>query len=161
MMGVRTILGQWRSTAKEVWDRTLIVAKFLCVLHVTNTYICTPTLVYGPSMLPTLNLTGDVILAERISTRLGKVGPGDIVLVRSPENPRKTVSKRVMGMEGDRVTFLVDPKKSDRCRTIVGDNVYASRDSRHFGPVPCGLIQAKVFFRIWPPEGFGSLRQGE
>ncbi|XP_010241323.1 PREDICTED: mitochondrial inner membrane protease subunit 1 [Nelumbo nucifera] len=161
---------QWWSIAKEALDRTFIVAKFLCVLHVTNTYICTPTLVYGPSMLPTLNLTGDLLLTERISTRLGKVGPGDIVLVRSPENPRKTVTKRVMGMESDRVTFLVDPKNSDRCQTVVvpkghvwiqGDNIYASNDSRHFGAVPYGLIQGKVFFRIWPPEGFGSLGQRE
>jgi len=31
---------------------------------------------------------------------------------------------------------------------IQGDNVYASRDSRHFGPVPYGLIRGKVFFRV-------------
>ena len=26
--------------------------------------------------------------------------------------------------------------------------MYASSDSRHFGPVPYGLIQGKVFFRV-------------
>jgi len=31
---------------------------------------------------------------------------------------------------------------------IQGDNIYASRDSRHFGPVPYGLIEGKVFFRV-------------
>ena len=41
------------------------------------------------------------------------------MLVRSPENPRKTVTKRIVGMEGDTVTFLVDPMNSDRCRTMV------------------------------------------
>ncbi|RYQ96243.1 hypothetical protein Ahy_B08g091925 [Arachis hypogaea] len=30
---------------------------------------------------------------------------------------------------------------------IQGDNIFASHDSRHFGPVPYGLIQGKVFFR--------------
>ncbi|XP_057507095.1 mitochondrial ATP-independent inner membrane protease subunit 1a isoform X3 [Actinidia eriantha] len=112
-------IGQWSSVAKEALDRTMIVAKFLCLLHVTNNYLCSSTLVYGPSMLPTLNLTGDVVLAEHVSTRLVMVGPGDVVLVRSPENPRKTVTKRIVGMEGDTVTFLVDPMNSDRCRTMV------------------------------------------
>ncbi|XP_059440711.1 mitochondrial ATP-independent inner membrane protease subunit 1a isoform X1 [Corylus avellana] len=159
---------QWRSVAKEALDRTAIVAKFLCLLHVTNNYLCSPTLVYGPSMLPTLNLTGDVLLTEHLSPRLGKVGSGDVVLVRSPVDPRKTLTKRVVGMEGDRVTFFVDPLHTDRCQSAVvpkghvwiqGDNMYASSDSRHFGPVPYGLIQGKVFFRVWPPNGFGLLEQ--
>lgn len=73
---------------------------------------------YGPSMLPTLNLTGDVVLSEHVSHRLGRVGPGDIVLVRSPLDPTKFVTKRVGGVEGDRVTFL-EPRISDTCRTFV------------------------------------------
>ncbi|KAK4342156.1 hypothetical protein RND71_037972 [Anisodus tanguticus] len=114
-------------------------------------------------MLPTLNLTGDVLLAEHVSLLLNKVGPGDVVLVRSPENPRKTV---IVGMEGDTVTFLADPSRSDRYITlkvpkghvwIQGDNIYASKDSRKLGPIPCGLILGKVVCRVWPPEGFGSL----
>ncbi|GMY33473.1 birch protein [Fagus crenata] len=149
-------MGQWRSLAKEALDRTAIVANFLCLLHVTSNYLCSPTLVYGPSMLPTLNLTGDVLLAEHVSPRLGKAGPGDVVLLRSPVDPRRTLTKRVVGMEGDTVTFFVDPMRTDTCQTVVvpkghvwiqGDNMYASSDSRHFGPVPYGLIQGKVFFR--------------
>ncbi|KAM7492489.1 hypothetical protein LguiA_035410 [Lonicera macranthoides] len=156
----------WKTLAKEVIERGMIVARFFCLLHVTNNYICSPTLVYGPSMLPTLNLTGDVLLSEHISSRLGKLGTGDLVLVTSPENPRRTVTKRILGMEGDSVTFLVDPSNSDRCLSVVvpkghvwiqGDNIYASNDSRHFGPIPYGLIQGKVWYRVWPPDGFGSL----
>lgn len=70
-------------------------------------------------MLPTFNLTGDVLLVENLTVRMGKVRPGDVVLVRSPENPRKTVSKRILGMEGDRVTFMIDPKNSNRCQSVV------------------------------------------
>ncbi|KAK9132555.1 hypothetical protein Scep_012083 [Stephania cephalantha] len=161
--------GQWRSVAREAWDRSLIMAKFLCLLHVVDTYLCSSVLVYGPSMFPTLNPTGDVVLAERVSTWLGIVGRGDVVLVRAPDNPRKIVTKRIIGMEGDRVTFLVDPARSERCATIVvpkghlwiqGDNIYASKDSRHFGAVPYGLLQGKVLCRIWPLDGFGSLQRG-
>lgn len=75
--------------------------------------------VYGPSMLPTLNLTGDVLLVDKLSPLLGKVGTGEVVMVRSPENPRKTITKRIVGVEGDTVTFLVDPGRSDRSTSVV------------------------------------------
>ena len=70
-------------------------------------------------MLPTLNLSGDVLLVEQLSHRLGKVGPGDVVLVRSPSDPKRIVTKRIVGMAGDAVTFLQNPSVSDACRTVV------------------------------------------
>lgn len=70
-------------------------------------------------MLPTLNMTGDLVLVERISTRTGKVGRGNMVLLRSPENPNKVVIKRVVGIEGDTVTYLVRPKHSNETNTVV------------------------------------------
>ncbi|CAL2253540.1 unnamed protein product [Prunus armeniaca] len=155
-MRLLNYLGQWRSVAKEAKDLTVTVAKFMGLLHVTDAYLCSSTLVYGPSMLPTLNISGDVLLSEHVSHRFGKVGAGDLVLVRSPNDPRKIVTKRILGMEGDQVTFFVDPKHSDRSRTTVvpkghvwiqGDNIYSSFDSRTYGAVPYGLIQGKVFCR--------------
>ncbi|KAL5577183.1 hypothetical protein UlMin_018882 [Ulmus minor] len=157
-----------KAVVREALDKTLTVAKVLCGLHVVNTYLGTVVLPYGPSMLPTISLTGNLLLAERVSTRFGKVERGDVVLFRSPQQPRMVVTKRVIGMEGDTVKFVADPKKSDRCETIVvprghvwveGDNIYASKDSRKYGPVPYGLLEAKVFCRIWPPKEFGPLRQ--
>ncbi|KAK6270257.1 hypothetical protein POUND7_007362 [Theobroma cacao] len=148
---------QWRSLAKEAMDRAFIVVKFLCFLHVTDSYLLSPTHVLGPSMLPTLNLTGDVVLAEHLSHRVGKLGPGDVVLVRSPFDPKKTLTKRIVAMEGDKVAFSLDPTRSHSSRSLVvpkghvwiqGDNLYASNDSRHFGPVPYGLIKGKVLLRV-------------
>ncbi|KAI9083550.1 hypothetical protein K1719_034492 [Acacia pycnantha] len=164
-MGLVNYIAQWRGVMKEVVDRTAITVKFLCLLHVTDNYLCSPSHVYGPSMLPTLNLTGDVVLAEHVSPRLGKLGPGDLVLLRSPLNPNRTLTKRIVGFEGDRITYF-DPRHGDVPQTAVvpmghvwiqGDNIYASRDSRHFGPIPYGLIEGKVFFRVWPPHSFGQL----
>lgn len=74
----------------------------------------------GPSMLPTLNLSGDILLVDRISPRFRKVAPGDIVLVVSPENPRKIITKRLTAMEDDIVTLSsVDPDNTDKCDTLV------------------------------------------
>lgn len=60
----------------------------------------------GPSMLPTFNLSGDILLLEHLSSRFEKIKPGDVVMARSPANPRLVVCKRVLGLEGDSVTVL-------------------------------------------------------
>lgn len=70
-------------------------------------------------MLPTFSLTGDLILAEKLSTRFEKMQQGDVVLVRSPENPRKIVVKRLMGMGGDTVKYAAGPGNNDKKDTIV------------------------------------------
>ncbi|GAU27384.1 hypothetical protein TSUD_55370 [Trifolium subterraneum] len=107
-----------RTVAKEALERTSIIAKFLCCLHFTGNYLCSPTHAYGPSMLPTLNIAGDVVLVEHLSPRIGKVGYGDLVLVRSPLNPNRNLTKRVVAMEGDTVTYF-DPLNSDSSRIAV------------------------------------------
>jgi len=40
---------------------------------------------------------------------------------------------------------------------LEGDNPKNSRDSRSYGPVPLGLVDGKVIFKLWPPKNFGSL----
>ncbi|XP_054800002.1 uncharacterized protein LOC129304391 [Prosopis cineraria] len=158
-------LKQFGLSARELRDIAFSLVKLSCCLHVTATYLVDPIQIYGPSMLPVMGPMPTIILTERNSPRLGKVERGDIVIVRSPENPRKLMCKRLLGLEGDGVTFLVDPKNSDKCETVVvpkghvwvqGDNIYNSRDSRQFGPVPFGLLHAKVFWRLSPPGPSGK-----
>ncbi|XP_023003287.1 mitochondrial inner membrane protease subunit 1-like [Cucurbita maxima] len=78
------------------------------------------------------------------------------------------MAKRLMGMEGDSVTYVVDPKNNDWCEAVVvpkghvwieGDNMYDSKDSSYFGAVPYGVLQGKVFWRLWPPKSFGPLEK--
>ncbi|XP_076901735.1 mitochondrial ATP-independent inner membrane protease subunit 1a-like isoform X2 [Bidens hawaiensis] len=161
-----SLFQQWAFLVKEALDKSFLVAKFFCAVHVTNTYLGSTAVVYGPSMLPTFSLNNDLVLLERISTRNGKAGTGDVVVLQSPENPRKFVTKRITGMEGDKITYIVDPKNSDKTETVIvpkghvwvqGDNVYNSYDSRNFGPVPYGLLKGKIFWKIWPTSAFGSI----
>lgn len=74
--------------------------------------------VNGPSMLPTINIAGDVILAEFLSPRLGNLGHGDLVLVRSPLNLNRRLTKRIVAMEGDTVTYF-NPLNADAAQTAV------------------------------------------
>ncbi|KAK7405530.1 hypothetical protein VNO78_06915 [Psophocarpus tetragonolobus] len=145
-------------------QRIIDFTKFLCYMHVINTYLISPVVTLGPSMLPTIDLTTGLFLIEKISTRLGKVACGDIVVVRNPQNPRFCMTKRVLGLEGDSITYISDPENNDKAKTIVvpkgrvwveGDNKYNSNDSRKFGPVPYDLVEGKVFWKISPLKDFG------
>lgn len=116
----------------------------------------------GPSMLPTLSTTGDVLLVERVSTRFQTIKTGDVVMAFSPENPRMIVCKRVLGLEGDHIAVLppngrglVEHVNVPKGHVwLQGDNASNSTDSRHYGAVPYALLQGKVCLRIWPPDGW-------
>ncbi|KAJ0455741.1 putative signal peptidase I [Helianthus annuus] len=113
-----------------------------------------PALVQGPSMLPTFSLTNELVLLERISTRNGKAGTGDVVILQSPENPRKFVTKRIIGMEGDKITYIVDPKNSDSTETVIvpkghvwvqGDNIIILMIRGISGLFLMGYFKARSF----------------
>uniref|UniRef100_A0A0D6R890 Peptidase S26 domain-containing protein n=1 Tax=Araucaria cunninghamii TaxID=56994 RepID=A0A0D6R890_ARACU len=155
----------WRDFAREASGVAFIFAKFFCFMHVASNYVCSTVMPVGPSMLPTYNLSGDIVLMERLSTRFGNIKRGDLVVFRSPQNPRKIVCKRVTGVEGDCVEFCRTENGEENRSVVVpkghvwvqGDNLSVSKDSRIFGPLSCSLLQGKVFWRIWPIEGFGVL----
>ncbi|XP_073226834.1 mitochondrial ATP-independent inner membrane protease subunit 1b-like isoform X2 [Cicer arietinum] len=76
-------------------------------------------LTYGPSMLPAIGLSPSLFLTERISTRFGKLAQGDIIVLRNPQNPRRTNSKRLVGLEGDTITYVSSSENSDMHETVV------------------------------------------
>src|SRR5882757_9552204 len=65
--------------------------------------------VAGPSMLPTMEATGELVLENRL---IGRFFPecltrGDLVTFVSPLDPKRVVCKRILGLPGDIV--CVDP----------------------------------------------------
>ena len=63
---------------------------------------------HGPSMLPTFEATGDVVLEDRLSVHLGApLARGDLITFVSPADPAHLVCKRVLALAGD--TVCVDP----------------------------------------------------
>ena len=51
-------------------------------------------------MEPTL-YSDDVLIIERISTRLQKLKKGDIIISKCPSKPKQHICKRVIGLPGD------------------------------------------------------------
>ncbi|KXS19601.1 LexA/Signal peptidase [Gonapodya prolifera JEL478] len=110
----------------------------------------------GPSMLPTLNVTHDFVIVDKISHRRGNIRLGDVVVCTSPTEPTRSVCKRVLGMPKDIV--CVDPTLPTRTYIrvpdghiwLMGDNMSNSTDSRTYGAVPLGLVTGKVVCKVWP-----------
>lgn len=68
-----------------------------------------------------------------------------MVVVRHPEDPQIFACKRVKWTSKDSGFFREIPEGSV---FIVGDNQRNSRDSRSYGPIPMGLIQGIVTYRV-------------
>ncbi|RKO97078.1 LexA/Signal peptidase, partial [Caulochytrium protostelioides] len=142
-------------------------AQLMAVYFLVQQHVAEPTMVVGPSMLPTLHMEGDVVLLSHLAFT---PQAGDLVVFKSPLDPRRFVVKRVVGVPGD--TVLHEPWRrlthnrielsKIRCDGppppdalvpltvppgtlwVQGDNVANSTDSRHYGPVPIGLVVGRV-----------------
>jgi len=137
----------------------MLAAHLFCE-HVGFVYV-----VEGPSMEPTLGVRGYYVIENRLSYQLWpeSITRGDIVTLRSPLDPFRSVSKRVIGLAGD--VICVDPTGTKAPSTehvivpkghvwLMGDNAAMSRDSRLYGPVSTALIQGKLVARILPLRKF-------
>jgi len=148
--------------------RALFIPFLLCgvlFMKIVKNAFCSLKCV-GPSMLPTLSKSGDVVLQEKLTPRFGKLEIGDVVILTSPTDTAKNVCKRITGLAGD--TMVVRPTKRYMREKIVdvppghayleGDNPMNSTDSRNYGPVPLALITGRVFMKIWPVWDAGWIR---
>jgi len=152
----------FRTALIEGRDSIVDIAKLGSLFYVVHEYGVDVTTCIGPSMLPTFNVVGDVVLMERVSTNVFKrYTRGDVVIAQSPTKANQTVCKRIRAVAGDRV---IVPSEQGRATGyaghvieippghiwLEGDNALNSTDSRYYGPVPSSLIKGRVVFRIWP-----------
>ncbi|KAK7470787.1 hypothetical protein VKT23_002205 [Stygiomarasmius scandens] len=124
-------------------------------------------IVSGRSMQPTLNpdssLWRDVAFFDKFSIYARhEYNRGDIVSLKSPNDPNRVLVKRIIGLEGDIVKTLPpypDPEVKIPMGHvwIEGDEPFHSNDSNQFGPVPLALIDSRLVFVVWPPNRFGHL----
>lgn len=171
---------------KETLDWLLHIAIALAVGILIVTFVGQRTIVHDISMQPTL-VEGDNLLVEKLSTKLGGLHRGDIIVFDDPLEPKQLI-KRLIALEGEKVEIREDGKvyingtlleekylgQEIRSNTLgdsqymnmvvpkghvfaMGDNREHSQDSRIFGPVEIRHISGKAIFRFFPFGKFGKL----
>ncbi|MBH5336947.1 nickel-type superoxide dismutase maturation protease [Streptomyces pactum] len=88
--------------------------------------------VYGPSMTPTL-LPGDRLVIRYGAT----LRPGNVVMLRHPFQQDLWIVKRLA-------------ERRDGGWWVLGDNPFATPDSREFGVVPDELVVGRAVLRLRP-----------
>lgn len=161
----------------------ILIAAVVSVLLIT--YVASAYKIEGNSMQTAL-FDQERIIISKLSIRTDSIHRYDIVVLRKPDEPRKSIIKRVIGLPGERIEIkngdvFVNGKKlpepylkkekdlmfrSIRMKErvvpidhffVAGDNRTVSQDSRVFGPVPVQYIYGKTIFRYWPPAKFGKV----
>ncbi|KAF8453961.1 peptidase S24/S26A/S26B/S26C, partial [Terfezia claveryi] len=126
--------------------------------------------VRGRSMSPTLSpqhthptTNRDCVLTWkwRVREHNPPLCRGEVIVFRLPSDPEKGVVKRVVGVEGDLVRLrrnargVVEVPKGHLW--VEGDEGFHSRDSNDYGPIPKGLVTARVKYIVWPPSRVGRV----
>ncbi|BFZ63896.1 hypothetical protein YB2330_005033 [Saitoella coloradoensis] len=125
-------------------------------------------------------MAGDMLVINKWHYMYGRnIRIGDIIVVKSPDDPGVRMAKTVIGMGGDLVCmdpsrnmreylrvppghvwvtgmecFLLFGTVSDECLT--GNNLSNSWDSRQMGPIPLALVLGKATHKLsfvklqWP-----------
>lgn len=133
-------------------------------------YVADVTECAGPSMLPTLSESGDYVLSDKLSLRLwpSSLKSGDVVIARSPSDPKMRIVKRVVAMPGEEFfpTFRTPFGPQRSAQPVVlpagsvwlqGDNASNSVDSRTYGPVRLEHVESRVVRRILPRSRAGAV----
>ncbi|HHY43659.1 MAG TPA: signal peptidase I [Coprothermobacter sp.] len=163
------------------WLVALVLAAAIVIP--IRVYVLQPYRVYMTSMVPTLQ-PGDVVIGLKSAIVGDDIKRGDIVIVGGAFSNGELYVKRVIGLPGETISIndgevyingqkleepwlpsdggfsssgeLSEIKLGENQYFVLGDNRFASRDSRSFGPVTKQEIKAKVVLRIFPLDRIRS-----
>ncbi len=149
-----------------------------------RTFLFQPFFVRGESMSPAFE-NGDYLIIDQISYRLRSPQRGEVIVFK--HSPSRRYIKRIIGLPGETVEIKdgrvvissqkepyaldeLDYLPSDiftRGETLIslaedqyfvlGDNRYASADSRRWGSLTREDIIGRVFLRAWPFTAFAKI----
>lgn len=152
----------------------------IVTLYIIPTYLFSPCIVKGKSMLPTL-AENQCIVSEHITLQFRKLTRGDIISVYSGVNRDSSLAiKRVIAIGGDTieckegvlkvngevlkekyakgVTGTIKRKTLENDEIFVmGDNREKSNDSRDWGCLPVKNVTGLCRIRVYPLNMLGGL----
>ena len=163
---------------------TFIVLAVIIVVPVRY-FVAQPFVVEGESMHPTFE-SGDYLIVDELSYRLGDPKRGDVVVFRYPGDPSVFYIKRIIGLPGETVhinrgitsiskvdgstlvldesyvvaedaTYSLDTALGSDQFFVMGDNRPRSSDSRVWGPLPREDMIGRAYIRLLPLQQVGML----
>ncbi len=164
--------------ATDVLETFILAALLFFIINVVSARIR----VDGSSMEPTLH-TGEFVIVDKVSYRIGAPHRGDVIVFHYPRNPQKEYIKRIIGLPGDTVNItegrvFINGRVlresyiaaapaypgswtvSDGALFVLGDNRNNSDDSHRWGTVPIDYVIGKAILVYWPPEVWGLIDHG-
>jgi signal peptidase I len=165
-----------KSVLREIVETVVLtlVIFFLIQLVVRNFRVV------GTSMEPNLH-TGEYLIVDKISYRLGPPQRGDVVVFEPPVSAEGDYVKRIIGLPGELVEirsgqvfingkpieepYAVRPASysMDARRVgpdelfVLGDNRNMSSDSHSWGMLPMDKVVGKAIVSYWPPSLWGLI----
>ena len=163
---------------KELYPYVIIII----VVVLIRSFIITPVIVSGKSMLPNFN-NGELLLVKKIGYNEKTIKRFDVIVIKKD---KEEIIKRVIGLPGEHISYknnklYVNDKLVQEnythlntkdfnleeictCSTIpegkylvLGDNRPISKDSRSIGLIDEKNIVGKTTFRLWPVSRFGTI----
>lgn len=164
-------MGNMNKFLKEIVPYLIIII----VVILIKTYIFTPVIVNGDSMLNTLH-DKDIMILNKIDVRVNGIDRFDIVVIKTGKTK---IIKRVIGLPGETVEYkdnklYINGKKvkdkygsdttydfdlvkvPDNSYFVLGDNRTDSVDSRLLGPISKNDILGHATFTVFPFNRFGG-----
>ena len=162
-----------------IWETIEVATISLAVVLVVRSFLVQPFFVDGDSMIPNFH-NGDYLLIDELTYRFRQPERGEVIVFRPPQNASNYYIKRVIGLPGETVQiknglitvfnnqqpqglvlgedYIHNIKTSGDLTVkldkgqyfVLGDNRYASYDSRQWGVLPQKNIVGLVRLRVWP-----------
>lgn len=95
--------GGFTSEAFEfVWETMKVVLIALVIILPVRYFLIQPFFVKGSSMVPNFH-DKEYILVDKWTYKLGRAERGDVIVFKSPTNPKEYYIKRIIGLPGETV----------------------------------------------------------
>lgn len=168
-----------RQILAVIWDTIEVAIIALIVVYLIRTFIFQPFFVEGSSMFPTFK-NGDYLIIDELTYRFREPQRGEVIVFHSPQQEKDYYIKRIIGLPNEEVevkegniiiynkdhpngfvlneSYLLDDQTPGDLKIslkeneyfVLGDNRYASYDSRAWGTFTEDKIIGLVRLRIWP-----------